>query len=94
MGVPVVTFPGGTFAGRHATSYVTTAGLAQFVANDLPGYIDCAVQWASHLDELATIRASLRERLANSPLADARRFAGDLLGVLEKACQSKVSHNQ
>ena len=40
MGVPVITFPGRTFAGRHATSYVTTAGLAEFVAEDLPGYIE------------------------------------------------------
>jgi len=84
MGVPVITFPGRTFAGRHATSYVTTAGLAQFVAEDLPGYIDCAVQWAHRVDELAAIRESLRERLIHSPFADAPRFANDLIGVLEQ----------
>jgi protein O-GlcNAc transferase len=89
MGVPVITFPGRTFAGRHATSYVTTAGLAQFVAKDLPGYIDCAVRWANRLDELATLRATLRDRLRNSPLADAPRFANDFLRELAQAIDSR-----
>jgi predicted O-linked N-acetylglucosamine transferase (SPINDLY family) len=85
MGVPVITFPGRTFAGRHATSYMTTAGLTGFVAADLTGYIDHAVAWAARLDELAALRDSLRNRLTNSPLADAEAFASDLFAVLDKA---------
>jgi protein O-GlcNAc transferase len=90
MGVPVITFPGQTFAGRHATSHLTNAGYSQFVAADLPGYIDLAVHWASRLDELAAIRSQMREQVCRSPLCDAPRFARDLLDVLEQAWRTKT----
>jgi len=85
MGVPVVTCPGATFASRHATSHLTNAGLGQFVAADLPGYIDLAAAWANRLPELAALRAAMRERVRGSPLCDAPRFAADLLSVLTAA---------
>jgi len=85
MGVPVITWPGRTFAGRHCTSYLATAGLQQFIASGVAGYIELAVQWAARLDELAAVRLSLRDRLSNSSLCDAPRFAHDLLAVLAQA---------
>ena len=51
MGVPVITWPGRTFAGRHSTSYLSTAGLPEFIATDVAGYVELAVQWAGRLDE-------------------------------------------
>src|SRR5205085_1154137 len=88
MGVPVVTLPGKTFAGRHSTSHMTNAGYEQFVAADLAGYIELAVQWAQKPDELAHLRSEMRERVAKSPLCDAPRFARDFLKVLRGAWQS------
>jgi predicted O-linked N-acetylglucosamine transferase (SPINDLY family) len=88
MGVPVITFPGATFAGRHATSYLSNAGLTQFVAADWPGYIALAAQWANRPDELAALRGTLREQVRRSPLCDARRFADDLLAVLADAASA------
>jgi protein O-GlcNAc transferase len=90
MGVPVVTLPGRTFAGRHSTSYLQTAGLPEFIAADWPGYIDRAVRWAGRLDELAALRGTLREQLRTSPLCDAPRFAADFLVLLEHACQRRI----
>ena len=87
MGVPVVTFPGSTFAGRHSTSHLSNAGLEQFVAADLPGYIELAVHWASRREALAIIRAHLREQMRQSPLCDARQFANDFLALLQAAWQ-------
>jgi protein O-GlcNAc transferase len=83
MGVPVVTWPGQTFAGRHATSHLTNAGLTQFIADSRESYIDLAVQWASRIDELTELRLTLRERMQASPLCSARQFAADLLQLLQ-----------
>src|SRR5262249_46529805 len=83
MGVPVVTSPGKTFAGRHATSHLTNAGLPQFVAASREAYVDLAVQWSHRIDELAALRSTLREQVQNSPLCDAKKFANDLFKLLQ-----------
>jgi len=89
MGVPVITFPGKTFAGRHAYSHLMNAGYPQFAADDLPGYIHLAAQWASRVEELAALRAGMREQMRQSPLCDAPGFARDFLAVLKQVWQSR-----
>jgi predicted O-linked N-acetylglucosamine transferase (SPINDLY family) len=91
MGVPVITFPGKTFAGRHSTSHLMNAGYSQFVADDSGGYVNLAVEWANRLDELAMIRSQMREQVRESPLCDAPRFANDFLDVLQQAWQPRTS---
>jgi protein O-GlcNAc transferase len=88
MGVPVITFPGTTFAGRHSVSHMTNAGLGQFVARDLAGYIELAVNWANRLEELAILRAQMRDLVRRSPLCDAPQFARDLLAMLRQAWET------
>ena len=91
MGVPVITYPGATFASRHSVSHLTNAGYEQFVAKDMAGYIDLAVQWAGRRDELAAIRAEMRDRVRQSPLCDAKTFGATCLAILEQAWET--SHN-
>jgi predicted O-linked N-acetylglucosamine transferase (SPINDLY family) len=90
MGVPVITLPGETFAGRHSLSHVSNAGITGTVARDPAHYVDLAVECARDLDRLAAWRAELRERVATSPLCDGPRFADNLLkafrGVWRRAC--------
>ena len=90
MGVPVITFPGQTFAGRHSTSHLVNSGLAQFVSRDQASYIDLAVAWVSRLDELSSLRAQMREQVRRSPLCNAEAFAKDFLDVMQGAWQSRV----
>ena len=86
MGVPVLTLPGETFAGRHSASHVANVGLAaDWIARDLDDYIDRAVQHAADLDGLAALRARMRRRLRDSPLCDAPRF-GHALGAALRDC--------
>jgi predicted O-linked N-acetylglucosamine transferase (SPINDLY family) len=85
MGVPVVTFPGRTFAGRHATSHLHHAGLGMFVADSPQQYVELAVAWSQRREELATLRAGLRPQVRRSPLCDAAAFARDWLDLLRQA---------
>jgi len=78
MGVPVVSWPGPTFAGRHAASHLKNVGLDDWIVDSEEAYVDLAVSWANRLDDLAVLRQGLRDRLAASPLCDGRRFARNL----------------
>jgi predicted O-linked N-acetylglucosamine transferase (SPINDLY family) len=82
MGVPVLTMPGKTFAGRHSTSHLTNAGLDQFVARDADHFVELATAWAQRLDELAHLRHEMREMVRRSPLCDAERYAADFCDLL------------
>ncbi|HXP76859.1 MAG TPA: tetratricopeptide repeat protein [Stellaceae bacterium] len=77
MGVPVVTVPGRTFAGRHSLSHLSNAGLADLVAEDEDGYVRLAAELARDRKRLAELRRGLRPRLVDSALLDPRRFARD-----------------
>jgi predicted O-linked N-acetylglucosamine transferase (SPINDLY family) len=85
MGVPVVTWPGETFAGRHALSHLSTVGVEGTVATSAADYVARAVQLAGDRDRLASIRAGLRPRMAASPLCDAARFAADFQRLMRRA---------
>lgn len=78
MGVPVVTLPGETFAGRHAATHLTNAGMPEWIAKDERDYIDIAVKWAGDIDGLAKLRAGMREHVAKTPLVDGPKFAKNL----------------
>lgn len=75
MGVPVVTLPGETFAGRHAATHLTNAGMPEWIATDEQNYIDIAVNAAKDLEALAKLRAGMRDHVAKTPLVDGLRFA-------------------
>ena len=82
MGVPVITFPGLTFAGRHSFSYLSSIGFEPFVASDWQSYVDVAVHWAGRIDELSEVRQSLRNRMQQSPICQYDAFGSDLLSLL------------
>lgn len=82
MGVPVVTLPGDTFAGRHAATHLYHAGFADWIAKDEDEYVALAVKWANNLEGLAKLRAGMREQVRNSPLCDGPRFARNFENAL------------
>lgn len=85
MGVPVITSPGDTFAGRRTYSYLSSIGLTETVAEDLTHYARLAIHLAQDLPRLAGWRAELRERMARSLLCDGARLAANLAGALRAA---------
>ena len=75
MGVPVVTLAGKTHASRVGVSLLANVGLPDLVARDPGEYVRIAAALGTDAHRLAEFRASLRERMAASPLMDATRFA-------------------
>ena len=75
MGVPVVTLAGRTHAARVGVSLLSNVGLPELIAANADDYIRIAMHLAANTTRLAKLRATLRERMASSPLMDAPRFA-------------------
>jgi predicted O-linked N-acetylglucosamine transferase (SPINDLY family) len=67
MGVPTLTVAGNTPPGRQCAGLMGHLGLEQFIATDAADFAAKGVYWAAHLNELAELRAGLRERCAHSP---------------------------
>lgn len=94
MGVPVVTYPGPTFAGRHSATHLTNVGLGQLVANSWEEYCDLVVNLANDPENLANIRKHLRNALLESPLCDAkgfaRHFSNAMRAIWQRYCEGKT----
>lgn len=93
MGVPVVTLPGPTFAGRHSASHLVNAGMPELVANDWEQYINITVGIANDLGSLSVIRQHLRDILLSSPVCDGKRFAKHfsdaMRAIWQRYCEGK-----
>ena len=76
-GVPVLTWPGDTFAGRIAASLVHAAGMADMVVASREQYVALAAQLAADPARLAEVRARLLRQRA-SPLFDTARYMRSL----------------
>ena len=63
MGVPVVTQRGHNFVSRMGASFMTAAGLPEWVADDDEGYLRVAVQMAQDRAGLLALKRGLRDRL-------------------------------
>ena len=70
MGVPTVTIAGAVPPSRGTAALMSALGLREWVARDEQEYVRVATRAAGNLDELATLRASLRERLGRSPVGN------------------------
>jgi protein O-GlcNAc transferase len=91
MGVPIVTYPGDTFAGRHSLSHLSNVGLPELIATSEADCLAKIKALASDISRLAEYRLTLRDRVAASPLCDGPRFADALQKKLRMAWQEWVT---
>ncbi len=75
MGVPVVSLLGHTVVGRGGYAIAHHLNLAQLVASAADEYVACAAHLSADLGHLAELRRQLRQRLEQSPLMNAPKFA-------------------
>jgi predicted O-linked N-acetylglucosamine transferase (SPINDLY family) len=75
MGVPVVSLTGPGAPCRAGLSQLTNLALTELVAESPDQFIRIATELAADLPKLKRLRASLRQRMQQSPLMDAAGFA-------------------
>jgi predicted O-linked N-acetylglucosamine transferase (SPINDLY family) len=75
QGVPVVSLAGRPSVGRFGAMILHAVGMDDWVSEGADGYVACAVAAAADTRGLARIRATLRQRVADSPLCDAADLA-------------------
>jgi predicted O-linked N-acetylglucosamine transferase (SPINDLY family) len=78
MGVPVITLAGVCGVQRSGVSLLSNTGLPELIAQTPEQYVQIASDLAGDLPRLSSLRQSMRNRLAASPLMDAPRFVRDL----------------
>jgi len=82
MGVPLITLAGDLLISRQGVGVLMNAGLPEWIADDEESYLAKAIIFASDLDKLAKLRASLRAQVLASPLFNAPRFARNFENAL------------
>jgi predicted O-linked N-acetylglucosamine transferase (SPINDLY family) len=75
MGVPVVSLAGETPVSRAGLSQLSNLGLPELAAHSENDFVEIAAELALDLSRLALLRSTLRDRMKNSVLMDATRFA-------------------
>lgn len=85
MGVPVVSLSGKTGVGRGGMSILSNIGLPELVARDPEEYVRLATDLAHDLPRLSQLRETLRQRIKESVLMDAPRFARGIETIYREA---------
>jgi predicted O-linked N-acetylglucosamine transferase (SPINDLY family) len=87
MGVPFVTLRGDRMVAHQGESILHNVGLTDWIADDTDSYVDLALTHSAYPQQLAQLRRELRDRLLQSPLCDAPRFAGHFKAALKAMWQ-------
>ena len=78
MGTPVVTLAGESHLGRTGVTLAHAVGLSDWVARDADDYVRIAVRMSKTPARLREIKRELRDRMARSPLMDAKGYTCQL----------------
>ncbi|NKM56184.1 glycosyl transferase [Rhizobium anhuiense] len=78
MGLPILTFPGKSFAARFCHSIVAAAGVPELICSGPQSYIERAIGFANDPKSLRTIRESLQAKRESCTLRDIPALAARL----------------
>ena len=78
MGVPVITLMGDRMASRMTASILSAIGHPEWIAHSEAEYVDKVVALARDVEQRKMLRFSQRDRMATSPLCDAKNLAMNL----------------
>ena len=83
MGVPVITLCGGHFVSRMGASFMTAAGLPEWVADNEDDYVAIAQRAASDRLGLMALKRDMRQRLLRQPAWNIDQYMRDFNAALE-----------
>ena len=89
MGVPVITLPGSRPVSRQTMAFLSLVGRKQWIASDEEDYVAIAKSLDGDRKALAAARASLREEISQSALADQAGFVQDFIGAIDHVIDGK-----
>lgn len=84
LGVPILTFPGRSFAARVCGSLVTAAGLPELVCNSADEYVARAIELGNDRTLLAAMRLRLEANRSKCVLFDVELLVKSLEGLYEQ----------
>lgn len=90
MGVPVLTLQGGHFVSRMGASFMTAAGLPDWVAKDDADYVTKAIEAAKDKAALLDLKRGLRARLLARPGWDADKYTENFGAALRSMWHQAV----
>lgn len=91
MGVPTLTLAGNTLLARQGASLLHCAGLPEWIAHDADDYVAKAMQHATNIDMLSSLRENLRAQLLTTALFDAERFTQQLAEAMFAMWQQRLA---
>ncbi|WP_162894718.1 O-linked N-acetylglucosamine transferase, SPINDLY family protein [Rhizobium terrae] len=77
-GLPMLTHKGVNFASRVSESLLNAVGIPEMICETMDDYVERAVYYFNHREELAEIRGRLERNRFSEPLFDAERFCRHL----------------
>ena len=75
MEAPVISLAGKTHAARVGLSLLSAVGLSDLAAHDIDQYVAAAVSLATDQSRLIDMKQSMRTRMKESALMDAKEYA-------------------
>ncbi|GMH35925.1 hypothetical protein BSKO_03793 [Bryopsis sp. KO-2023] len=95
MGVPCVTLTGGCHAHNVGVSLINAVGLGEgWIAQTKEEYVELVVNRVQDMEELAEVRAGLRQKMLSSRMCDAKNFVMDLEDVYHKLWDQWVGEEE
>ena len=91
MGVPVITLIGQTAVARAGWCQLSNLGLQELAAPTPRQFVNIATDLANDLPRLHALRSTLRQRMEQSPLMDAPKFARGIEAAYQKMWRSYCS---
>jgi predicted O-linked N-acetylglucosamine transferase (SPINDLY family) len=91
-GLPVLTLPGQTFAGRVASSLLTAIGLPELIAKSVQEYESIAVQLGQNPSALGALKSRLQANRLSTPLFNTERYTEKLECAFREMHQRYISN--